>query len=203
MIDSHFYPAIRDYISKRTNEFDQIDPQRLPILSEVTSYLQKKDQPQLNFICTHNSRRSHLGQIWASVAAVHYGIEIQTYSGGTEATAFHPNAIASLKRVGFNIDNPSGGNPKYSVKYADELDPIRCFSKKFEDPSNPSIGFAAIMTCSEADAECPVVFGADERIKLLYNDPKEADGTPQETAVYDDRCAQIARELLFAFSRVK
>jgi hypothetical protein len=66
----------------------------------------------------------------------------------------------------------------------------------------PQQNFAAVMTCSHADASCPLVMGASVRVAIPYEDPKAADGTPEETALYDARSKQIATEMLFLFSRV-
>jgi hypothetical protein len=73
----------------------------------------------------------------------------------------------------------------------------------YADAANPQREFCAIMTCSQADEACPNVAGAANRIAIPYEDPKAADGTPEEAAVYDERCAQIARETLYAFSLVR
>lgn len=142
-----------------------------------------------------------MAQLWAATAAAHFGVEpVCTYSGGTEATAFNPRAVAALKRAGFEIQNPGGDNPRYRVTYAAGGPVLECFSKTYDDALNPSDGFAAIMTCSEADEACPVVHGAALRSRLRYEDPKVADGTPGEAAVYDERCLQIAGEMLYLFS---
>jgi arsenate reductase (thioredoxin) len=58
------------------------------------------------------------------------------------------------------------------------------------------------MTCDEADQDCPFVKGAALRISLPYEDPKVADGTPEEAARYDARSRQIATEMLYLFSKV-
>ena len=58
--------------------------------------------PQAIVICTHNSRRSHLGQLWLAIGADFFELpQLETFSGGTEATAFNPRAVAALHRVGF------------------------------------------------------------------------------------------------------
>jgi arsenate reductase len=201
-MQSILYPVLEKYIQSCLNELGQIPDQRKQLLNSISEYVRDNDQSQLTFICTHNSRRSHLGQIWAKVAAHYFNIDLETFSGGTEATAFHPNAIASLKRAGFNIKESSDTNPKVEVNFSLEEHPLICFSKKYDDPPNPTANFAAIMTCSEANAECPVVVGATKRIKLLYEDPKVSDGSPMESQTYDDRCRQIAREMLFVFSQI-
>lgn len=196
------YPALQEYITSLKLSLDEIPNERKDLLLEITSYLKTVAKPKLNFICTHNSRRSHLGQIWAQVLADYCKVEMETFSGGTESTAFNQNAIAALKRAGFEIDSPSGHNPRYNVRFSDDAKPIVCFSKKYDDPPNPISGFVAIMTCSEADADCPVVLGASKRISLLYEDPKIADGTPDESLKYDERCRQIATEMFFIFSQM-
>jgi arsenate reductase len=201
------YTTLQTYSDGLISEFNQITPERKEALEKLTAYIRaQKDSGfavQLTFICTHNSRRSHLGQIWAAAAASYYGIEgVTTYSGGTEATAFNPRAVAAMERAGFVIDNPGGDNPRYLVHFTEGDAGIRCFSKKYDDAVNPQKDFAAIMTCSQADADCPFIPGAKFRLALPYNDPKEADNTPQETERYDERCRQIGREIMYAFSKL-
>jgi hypothetical protein len=77
---------------------------------------------------------------------------------------------------------------------------LTCFSKSYEDASNPQQGYCAVMTCSHADENCPLIPGAALRISLPFEDPKAFDGTNEETARYDECCRQIAREMLYAFS---
>ena len=170
----------------------------------VVARLAEGRPARLVFICTHNSRRSHFCQFWARAAAHYFGVSrVEAFSGGTETTAFNPRAVAALRRAGFTIEFFSDGkNPVYDVRYETEMEPIQAFSKHFAAPPNPEAGFAAIMTCSSADAACPIVAGADERIAIPYDDPKEADGTEREAEVYDARCREIAREMLFVFSEV-
>jgi len=180
----------------------ELSDERRVILDEMVSYIQSSSNPKLNFICTHNSRRSHLSQIWAQAMGYFFEVELETFSGGTEATAFNPNAVATLERAGFQIKNPGGANPRYQVSFSEDAQALESYSKKFDAPENPSSGFAALMTCSEADAECPIVFGASARIKLFYDDPKIADGTPEESATYDERCKQIATEMYYVFQKV-
>jgi arsenate reductase len=202
-----FYPQLETYISARAAEFDRISAERRQALDRLAQFVRDRrstgEPVRLNFICTHNSRRSHLGQIWASVAAERYGVHgVETYSGGTEATAFNPRAVAALERAGFHITAEAEvGNPRYQVRISDKAAAMVCFSKKYSDPVNPSQDFAAVMTCTEADKGCPLIPGALARVALPYRDPKEADGTPEETARYDERCADIAREMLYVFAQ--
>lgn len=199
------YPNIQQVIEKIT--FDAIAPERLDKLQVLIEYLQQKqdgEQPiNLNFICTHNSRRSQFSQVWAQVAAAYYGIAIGGFSGGVEVTAFNPRAIQSLQRFGFKVDDDGGENPRYHIQFAYDAPSILVFSKLFDDAVNPTSGFAAVMTCSHADENCPYVPGCDVRISLPYNDPKEFDDTPLESAMYDYRSFQIATELMYVFSKIK
>ena len=202
------YTKLRNIIDQLIQHFVYIPQERKELLQEVAEYigseLRQNDSVKLNFICTHNSRRSHLSQIWTQTAAAHYGIGgVQTFSGGTEATAFNPRAVAAVERAGFHVKNPGGDNPKYKVKYAEDSEPMTCFSKTFDDPSNPSQDFAAIMTCSDADENCPFVPGTSFRKAVTYRDPKESDGTDKEKETYDERCLQIGREMFYMMSLVQ
>ncbi len=200
-------PALSAYVADALVELDYIPVERRQQLHDLAMFVAERtrggEPAPLVFICTHNSRRSHTAQLWAQAAAHHFGINgVETYSGGTEATAFDPRAVAALERAGFAIDAVSAGdNPLYAVRFSESAELMQCFSKVYDQPPNPTGGFCAVMTCGAADVGCPVVFGAARRIAITYDDPKAADGTTQEAAVYDERCRQIAREMLYAFSR--
>jgi len=203
------HPALVQSIESYTPSITQIPSERRESLDRIAMFVRaqraKSEPVRLMFICTGNSRRSHMGQLWAAAAASYYGIDgVETYSGGTEPSAFNPRTIAAIERVGFVVERPAelGDNPRYRVRYADGVAPIESFSKRYDDPVNPRSVFVAVMTCSEADQECPFVPGAALRISLPYEDPKVADGTPEETARYDQRSRQIATEMLYLFSRV-
>jgi hypothetical protein len=196
------------FIAGRLSELGEIDDPRRQKLGAIAGFVSSKVREglpaRLTFICTHNSRRSHMSQLWAQTAAHYFSVPgVESYSGGTEATAFNPRAVAALGRAGFLIDRvEDGDNPVYEVRFRPEMDPMRAFSKVYDQPPNPTQGFAAVMTCSAADAACPIVFGAEQRIAIPYDDPKAFDDTVQEAAKYDERCRQIAREMLYLFSTV-
>jgi arsenate reductase len=204
-----FYPEVQRYIQQRIREFDQVSDERKGDLKKIAQFVQEQNKAgkpaHLLFICTHNSRRSHMAQIWAAVGATHYGIHgLETFSGGTEATAFNPRAIAAIERAGLKVERVEGGkNPRYSVRFQHTNQALICFSKVYGDSPNPKQGFCAVMTCSQADKACPLVQGCLLRVAIPYDDPKTADDTPEERTKYDERCAQIAREMLFLFSQVK
>lgn len=201
-----FYPELDAFLNGLKPDMDRISQERRSELDSLSGWLreeEKKGGPiRLVFICTHNSRRSHFGQVWSAVAARKFGWKnVETFSGGTEATACNPRSVAAFQRAGLKVENPGGENPRYLVKMGEELPPLVCFSKKFSDPFNPQSAFAAVMTCTQADRACPIVPGASYRISIPYEDPKVSDGTPQEAATYDARCRQIAAEMMYVFSR--
>ena len=206
---SNLFPSISSYLKNAEKDFDKIPEDRKTKLKEVALFVRTKlteeKKANLLFICTHNSRRSHMGQLWADAAAEYYGIKgVSNFSGGTESSAFNERAVKALVKTGFVITKVSEGtNPNYEVKYADNEPTITVFSKKYMDPPNPTSDFAAIMTCSQADKACPIVRGASARIAIPYEDPKDSDGKPNETEVYNERCKQIATEVLYIFSMVK
>lgn len=206
----HLYPEVEVYVLKRVDEFAEISAERRLELEKLASYVSKRIQSEkaanLTFVCTHNSRRSHLTQIWAHIAASHYDIpNVNTFSGGTEVTACNPRTVDALKRCGlrFSVTEESSTNPRYAAAFSDGEPPLICYSKIFHQKPNPSADYCAIMTCSHADENCPVAIGCDLRLPIRYEDPKVSDDTPRESTTYDERCAQIAREMLYGMSRVK
>ena len=202
-------PSVQQTIDKLRSEFNQIPDERKMVIQQLTDFVSQKCKADhkvlLNFICTHNSRRSHISQVWAQTAAYYYGIKnVETFSGGTEATAFNPRAVTAMKQAGFDITTiKDGNNPVYKVKFSEDAPALTVFSKKYDDDFNPKKDFVAIMTCSHADENCPLVLGASGRIALTYNDPKDFDGTSQEAEKYSERVHEIGREILYAFSQVK
>ncbi|MFN6944641.1 MAG: low molecular weight phosphatase family protein [Cytophagaceae bacterium] len=203
-----FYSPLQAYIKNVLNSTNKISGDRKGELEGLGKYVAAKIHVggfvNLNFICTHNSRRSHLSQIWAGTAAAFYKLEnIHTFSGGTEATAFNPRAVAAIQRAGFKVKNPGGANPVYLISFGEKEPAMECFSKKYNDLFNPQEDFVAVMTCSEADRDCPFIPGASLRVPIRYKDPKEADNTLQETERYDDRCFQIATEMFYLMDKVK
>ena len=176
-----------------------------PLVAFIQSKVDNQEEIRLNFICTHNSRRSHLSQIWAQTMAFQFGIKnVFCFSGGTEATAMFPKVGETLVNQGFQIQKLSDEqNPVYAVKFDDNQHPIICFSKAYFDDFNPKTNFGAIMTCNNADEGCPMVFGAEARFPIKYDDPKAFDGTDLMDAKYAERSLQIASEMYYIFSQIK
>jgi hypothetical protein len=207
------HPALESHARLLTTGFDQIGESRRESMRDLVNWIVENykigEELPLVFICTGNSRRSMLGSSLGNLAAAHYGLNaIRCYSGGTKPTAFNPRTIATLQEIGFAID-PAGkraapgsdpSNPIYNICWGD---PVRGspheffeFSKRFDDPQNPSKGFAAIMVCSEADAACPSVPGAGIRISMPYQDPNLYDDTDVEARKYAERRDDIGRTLM-------
>ena len=202
---------ILNTIEKEIDKLDtsSINEARRNTLQPLIDFIQNKVNYNsiinLNFICTHNSRRSHLSQVWAQTIAFYFNIEnVFCYSGGTEATALFPSAAQALKTSGFKIEKLSNeSNPVYTIKYSEVTHPVIGFSKTFDADFNPSSEFAAIMTCSSADKGCPFIAGAEQRIPVTFEDPKAFDNTPQQAEKYLERSLQIATELKYVFSNIK
>lgn len=204
------YSEIQHHFTKFQNEIENIPEIRRNILIEISkqikSELSENGEAKLIYICTHNSRRSHFGQIWAEVISHFFNIEnLKAFSGGTEVTSFNNNAIKALKELGFKIEVKSDceiQNPRYKV-YFDEKNFTTCFSKVFDDESNPHQNFLAIMTCTEADENCPFVPGANQRFRTTYDDPKAFDNTDFAEEMYQKRALEIGLEVFFMMSELQ
>lgn len=202
------FERLKSYSESLIEDSGAISEDRKILLNELAIYIKEtlttKKEVQLVFICTHNSRRSHMAQIWAQAAAFYYHIpNIHTYSGGTQKTAFNSSAVKALSDVGFKIKViKEGSNPKYQVRWGKKATPLICYSKIYTHKKNPSEGFVAIMTCSDADEACPVVIGAHYRTSIKYDDPKQFDGTDRQEEGYKERSAQIGTEMFYIFRQV-
>ena len=189
-------------------DVQSISEERKAVLQPLIDFIQQKVNDRqdinINFICTHNSRRSHLSQVWAQVASAHFNIpNVHCYSGGTEETSLFPKVAETLTNQGFNIFKIADtNNPVYAIKYSDNALPVIGFSKKYDSPFNPVSAFTAIMTCSQADGGCPFIEDKKKRIPITFEDPKISDNTPEQSQVYAERSLQIATEMFYVFSKV-
>jgi arsenate reductase len=201
------YPTLLETIELINNK--EIGTERKNILTPLVDFIQKKvdekKEIRINFICTHNSRRSHLAQIWAQTAAAYFDVpDVICYSGGTEETALFPKVAETLTTQGFSVTKISNStNPVYAVKYDENNHPVIGFSKKYDHPFNPVQEFAAVMTCSQADGGCPFIAGAEKRIPITFEDPKISDSTPEQARIYNERSLEIGAEMLYIFSQIK
>jgi hypothetical protein len=197
------------YCKSLPSEFNQISDERKADLNEIANYIleQQKDKKPINlvFVCTSNSRRSHMAQVWSQIASYYYNVKnVSTFSGGTEQTKVNENALTALEKTGIRLQsNQQSKNPIWLATIGEKINPLVLFSKKYADSTNPSENFGAVMVCAEANESCPIVPGADFRLGLPYQDPKAFDNTPQQSEKYDERCRQIAREMFYVFSQIK
>jgi arsenate reductase (thioredoxin) len=197
------YKSITDIIESLNTQ--QIHVERLFLLNPLKAFVQNeletKGHVSLVFICTHNSRRSHLSQVWAQLMANHFKRHgFASYSAGTEATAVFSQTIETLMGHGCASSKLSdGNNPIWALRFDEQAPPLICFSKALDHPFNPVGNFGAIMTCDSADVACPVVPGAIARFPIRYNDPKSSDGTEGMVQTYHERSLEIAREMKYIF----
>ncbi len=202
----HIFKTIAAVIS--TLNVDAISSERKDVLQPLIDFINtkvvKNKEVRLNFICTHNSRRSHLAQVWAQTLAAYFNVKnVHCFSAGTETTALFPMVVKTLQRAGFEIIKKSESkNPVYNISFSKEALPIIGFSKKFDDHFNPKSAFAAIMTCDSANEACPFVPGAEKRIPITFEDPKAFDNTPQQAEKYTEKSIQIATEMYYVFSQI-
>ena len=207
--EENLIEALRASARRAAQGASQVPAERKAVLDKAAEFIRQRldagKPAQLTFVCTHNSRRSHFAQIWTQTAAVYYGVaNVQTASGGTEATACDIRTIKALRRAGFSIADSTGGtNPVYIAQISETSLGLRLFSKTYDHPDNPQKDFAALMCCDHADSGCPLVLGAAARFAIHYVDPKISDKTESESATYDERSQQIAREMFYMMSRVR
>lgn len=176
--------------------------ERMEELNALAALLKEHSEDGLavNFICTHNSRRSHFSEVLFRTAAKYYSHEsVETFSGGTEGTALYPEVAESFKRHGFTaVKDLAPENPHWQIFHplleSEDHTPF-LFSKAYHEAPNPASGFVAVMVCDSANEACPLVVGAAARFPLTFVDPKRSDETPECSAVYDATLKEIAAEM--------
>ena len=204
----HLQKSLRPYIRQIVTELHEVLPERRTVLDQIAEQIALRltfgKTVELTFICTHNSRRSHMSQLWTQTAAYYYGLDkVHSFSGGTETTACNIRTVSALRRAGFTVKSAADGqNPVYLIQFSDERPPVRAYSKRYNADNNPHEDFIALMCCSKADKKCPVIQGASSRYAIHYVDPKICDDTTEESFAYDERCREIAREMFYIMSKV-
>ncbi len=201
------FPKIDQLIAQLLSEFNSISEERRMVLNDLASkinlVLSESHSLNLLFVCTHNSRRSHMGQIWGSVAAHYFDLPLISYSAGTEITALHPSVIQMLMNEGFEIKSESIElNPEIQISFQSGAS-VSCFSKLIDDAHNPKDNFIALMMCTDAEANCPFVPGAHTRVAIPFNDPKAFDGTSQVLKAYSATMMEIGIQILYLFNQIK
>ncbi|MEO8269488.1 MAG: hypothetical protein ABI557_07210, partial [Aureliella sp.] len=210
------HAKLRSHADYLTTTFDMIDGPHRQAAHQLAEWMVancKSGKPvEVIVVCTGNSRRSILGSSMGNLAAAYYGLsEIHFYSGGTAPSAFNRRTAAALRNIGFDVTDTGTKatpgsekalNPMLRVEWGEGMETIE-FSKHFSAAGNFRSGFAALMVCSEADAECPTVSGASLRLAMPYLDPKMYDGSVFEAAKYNERRDDIGRMMLAALCQVR
>ena len=183
----------------------KVSNKRAIVLNEIVNYINKKRSEnkisKLNFICTHNSRRSQFCQFWATFFSNYYNIRCEAYSGGTVETEVYKSVVNNIRDYGFNISFKECNNPIYSIKFKN-VNLGNYFSKFYYDFKNPKNEFAAIMTCSDAEKICPFVEGSEVKFYLPYEDPKKYDKSKSEKNDYKKTSEKIASEMNYLFYKL-
>ncbi|WP_196893237.1 low molecular weight phosphatase family protein [Aureivirga marina] len=164
----------------------------------------RNERVNLNFICSHNSRRSQFAQIWGNYAINFFSIpNMECFSGGTVVTALHRNTVKTLKEVGFRFDVKTFNhqNPEYLISYQDCKKPILAYSKLIEDQNNKS-PYIAITTCNSIEKNCPLFTDCLAYFQLPYTDPKNYDYTALKNEKYNELNMNIASEMAFLFGYI-
>jgi len=207
---STMYQSISAYCLELEQKFDQIPPSKKERLLLFSNHLRDEIQqgktPAITVICTHNSRRSHLAQLWLAIAADYYQTsKIKTFSGGTEISAFNPRMITALQTIGLKITSKDSTitNPIYEVFWKDKMPPYLAFSKRYMDAPNPQKDFVALIVCSHASIHCPIITESNFKFVLPYQDPKAFDDTDLEISEYAKTCALIGLEMLFVLKQLQ
>ena len=200
--NDNFKSIVRDKYAEKTMIALKRQNQLIEIAHILQTQLDKKGFLNLHFICTHNSRRSQFAQAWSHALAQERHLPVSSFSGGVKITACNSRTVEALKRAGFEIDIPElNENPHYSIRWKSGT-PLTLFSKLYDNEANPKSDFFTLMTCSDADDNCPFIPGTLQRIPLRYKDPKYADDTPEESAAYDLCCNTLKIEIQFIFDQL-
>lgn len=186
-----------------------ISDERLNLLTNIADKIvdefEEREKININFVCTHNSRRSQMAQVWAFFAIEYFNLtNIFSFSGGTEVTAFHRNTVKSLQKSGFefNVVDFSHQNPRYLISFKGSNKSLLGFSKLYDNEEN-SYPYIIVTTCDSADQNCPFIPDAIHRFHLPFVDPKLSDGTELQLETYLQTSKKIAGELFVVFNEVK
>jgi protein-tyrosine-phosphatase len=203
-------PTLKTLCEQIATQISTISSERKLKLDQLSAVLQqeinKNQSVNLVFVCTHNSRRSHFAQVWWET--LHYYLKLnffETFSAGTEVTRIHEHTLQTLEGHGFQL-KPLDKKENPTIQVAvDEHKKMLCFSKLTNHPSIKQ-PYVAILTCADAEENCPYIPEAKQRFALTYNDPKKSDGTPDQERIYHERSLTIATEafyVLFSLSSTK
>ncbi|MCG1037755.1 hypothetical protein [Polaribacter sargassicola] len=175
----------------------------LNIANKIIEEYNNNKLVNINFICTHNSRRSQMAQVWAFFAAQYFNLNINSFSGGTEITSFNRNTIKTLQKasIKFQLDDFSHQNPKYLISFKGISKTLLVFSKRYDYKENKT-PFIAITTCDNANAKCLFIPEASRRFHLPFEDPQSSENTELRDKKYLEINEKIAAEIYFIFLEI-
>lgn len=187
-----------------------VDALRKPALRAcahaVVRRLARDGEVGLVAVCTHNSRRSQLAEVFLAAALAELSIDgVHVASAGTETTAVAPGIVHVLRSHGFSVSGDHTlANPRLRVEGHGILREL--WSKTLEEAIPALTGGSeavALMVCAGADASCPIVPGAAFKARVAYEDPKLSDGTPEEEGAYAKTAELIEAEMLFLVREIR
>ena len=206
--EKNLFKKVREYSATLENEFDQIPDNHRQSLEQIGDYLLQKLQSNKDakvlLISRHNSRRSHMGQLWLMTAAEYYGIgNVATFSGGIEPTELDSRVIRALKKCGFKISTTKRSeNPTYLTSNGPG-NSYMVFAKQYNGGQNPTSDFIAVVLSEVVNKKLETIPGADKKVPMLYEDLENFDGSPEEERKYDEGCRQIARAMFYVMQYTK
>ena len=205
-----FNEALTPYCESLEDEFNNVPDSTQEQLKVAGTYiinrLNNGQIASISFVCEHNSRKSHLGQIWTTLATQYYQLDhVKCYSGGTTPTYVNQRIINALGNTGIQISEKgiAGHGPKYLLDYGKSSRGFEIFSKRFDHPMNPDTNYLAISLCLNPDECCPISYGADKQLSIPYEDLQPFGNTPLESAKYDEQCRMVARDMFYMMDFVK
>ncbi len=203
------YPILQNYVHDLYPDYRSISEERRRIIEELASYIRGNIQTgvktELLFVGTNNSTRSQFSYVWARTAAYYYGVNnLSFFSGGISPSEIDTQTIMALEDAGFiayKINQT--GETTYEIKYSYNLNPITIRSKTYNTFGQPTINFASIVVCANADINLPVIKGTNFRTSLHYFDPKAYQGTNEVMDQYKEKCREAALEMFYLFYLLK
>lgn len=205
-----FNEDLMKYCGSVEAEFNHIpDSSKMKLIEAgkyIISRLEEGNEARISFVCEHNSRMSHLGQIWTRMATLYYEIEnIESFSGGTTPTYVNHRILNALDHTGFKISETgmAGHGPKYLLDSGNPENAFEIFSKRYDHHMNPDTAYIAVSLCYNTEECCPISGGADLQLSMPYEDLQPWDNTPSESVRYDEQCRIIARDMFYMIDYVK
>jgi len=134
------------------------------------------EKKRVLILCTGNSARSQMAEgLLRHDAGERFDVE----SAGTKPGMVRPEAIETMKELGIDISN-------HRSKHVDEFAGQR---------------FDYVITVCDHARECPVFFGAAERLHRSFDDPAAGNGPEEERLALFRRVRGELRAYLADFAR--